>query len=345
MRNTQPTISVFMPVYNGSAFLEESVTSVLKQTYGDFELLLVDDSSTDDSLEILNSFAAADCRVRVFTKENGGIVPKSWNFILPFIEGEFIFYMSQDDLMSPDLFQKMMERQKITQCDTILPDMVFYSGNTNDRQLIGIKGNREQIIDGKCATIYSLDWLIHGFALRKTSLFSDELFPVESFNSDEFMTRKLFHNSTGVAFSEGKFLYRQNNDQAITKTFSVKNYYSLFTLLRLFNFLKDRGYDSQYTLGIFNKLIRSSLTFTILAKNNIGLRTEAQKKEVQEMLSEIKKDILAVRKSSYYNNLNDFDKTVLNVKLLLIENRLFGKFARLLLQFKYKYFTKLNVSE
>ncbi len=60
-----PAISVIMPVYNASAYLRESVGSVLGQTYGDFELICFNDASTDDSLAVLRSMSEADARVRI----------------------------------------------------------------------------------------------------------------------------------------------------------------------------------------------------------------------------------------------------------------------------------------
>jgi glycosyltransferase involved in cell wall biosynthesis len=115
-----------MPVYNGSKYLEKSIKSVLNQTYRNFELVCVDDSSIDTSYQILKDFAFKDSRIRVYKKSNGGTVPKSWNFVLPLLRGNSITYMSQDDLMSEDNLEKMLQRQNETNADCVLPDMVFY---------------------------------------------------------------------------------------------------------------------------------------------------------------------------------------------------------------------------
>lgn len=345
MKDSNPKISVFVPVYNGSAFLDESVKTILNQTYQDFELLFVDDSSTDNSVKILKKFSTEDTRIRIFEKVNGGIVPISWNFILPFMRGEFVFYMSQDDLLSPDLFAKMIETQIRTNCDTVLPDMVFYNGLSDDKVMVGLHGVRDKVIDGKSATEYSLDWDIHGFALRKKSLFDDEIFPTESFNSDEFMTRKLFHKSCGVAFSEGTFFYRQDNNQAITKTFSKKNYFTLLTLLRLFNFLRDNNYSTKLSSKILNKLIRSTFTYTALSQNNFGLRNDFDRMEIKKMLSGITQDVIKIKESKFYNELNFIDKTQLNIKLGLVESLHLKNFIVFFISLKYRFNSKLVINE
>ena len=69
-----PTISVLFPVHNAARFLRAAVDSVLTQTFDDFELLALDDGSTDQSLSILREYATNDSRVRIFSRENRGLV-------------------------------------------------------------------------------------------------------------------------------------------------------------------------------------------------------------------------------------------------------------------------------
>ena len=68
-----PQISVIVPVYNTEKYLHRCIDSILSQTFTDFEVLLIDDGSTDSSGEICDEYAAKDSRVRVFHKENGGV--------------------------------------------------------------------------------------------------------------------------------------------------------------------------------------------------------------------------------------------------------------------------------
>tara|TARA_R110001583_G_scaffold145875_1_gene297887 strand:- start:10294 stop:11346 length:1053 start_codon:yes stop_codon:yes gene_type:complete len=237
-------VSIFMPVYNGSKYLEESIASVLNQTFKNFELVCVDDSSIDDSCKIIKEFADKDSRIRLFKKANGGTVPKSWNFVLPLLKGRSITYMSQDDLMSEDNLEKMSERQKETAADCILPNMVFYYENgLNDTGRFGVNGNSEVILTNKEAVLLSLNWRIHGFALWKSKLFKNEKFPEDSFDSDEYMVRKLFYKCNKVAFCKSTFYYRQDNEQAITKSFSRRNYYSILRDYKIYRFLVDNNFD------------------------------------------------------------------------------------------------------
>lgn len=68
----QPLVSIIIPVYNVEKYLDRAIQSIKKQTYQNYEVLMVDDGSTDNSLEKLNQYAREDQRVKVFTKKNGG---------------------------------------------------------------------------------------------------------------------------------------------------------------------------------------------------------------------------------------------------------------------------------
>ena len=233
-----------MPVYNGERYLKESIESVLSQTFRDFELVCVDDSSTDDSYGILKAYSAFDARVRVFRKANGGIVPVAWNFVLPLLRGKSITYMSQDDLMSPDNLECLNKRQSETDADCVLPDMVwYYEGKTDNKVIVGVNGDRDRIISNKEAVALSLQWQIHGFGLWKAGIFKDRTFREDAFDSDELFTRESFLLCKSIAFCEGVFYYRRDNGQAITQTFDLKNYYSVLTRFRIYKLLENNGFD------------------------------------------------------------------------------------------------------
>ncbi len=94
-----PLISVIVPVYNAEKTLRQCVDSVLMQEYKDFELILVDDGSKDDSLVICDEYAKQDTRVRVFHKENGG-VSSARNLGLDNAKGEWITFIDSDDYIT-----------------------------------------------------------------------------------------------------------------------------------------------------------------------------------------------------------------------------------------------------
>jgi glycosyltransferase involved in cell wall biosynthesis len=103
-----PTVSVVMPAFNAAGFLDEAVCSILDQTFRDFEFIIVDDGSTDDTARILRKYAKADSRVRVVLQANEGMIP-ALNRGCRLARGHFIARMDADDISLPQRLEKQVE--------------------------------------------------------------------------------------------------------------------------------------------------------------------------------------------------------------------------------------------
>lgn len=121
-----PEISVIVPVYNAMDFLDVSIRSVLQQTYTDFELILVDDGSTDDSWYICKKYESMDARVRAFHIEKQG-VSAARNTGISEAKGKFIRFIDADDLIAEDSLERLIE--PIKENDGI--DLVLGNYDTN----------------------------------------------------------------------------------------------------------------------------------------------------------------------------------------------------------------------
>jgi glycosyltransferase involved in cell wall biosynthesis len=102
-----PAVSVLMPIYNAQLTLGEAVDSILAQTFSDFELIVVDDGSTDRSLEMLHQYARLDTRIRIISRPNTGIAG-ALNEAINVARGEFIARMDADDISLPTRFEKQV---------------------------------------------------------------------------------------------------------------------------------------------------------------------------------------------------------------------------------------------
>jgi glycosyltransferase involved in cell wall biosynthesis len=103
---TEPIVTVVVPIYNGSAYLAETINSLLSQTFGNFELLAVDDGSTDASSDIVRSFK--DQRVRLIQKENGGLC-KALNLGIREATAPYIARSDQDDISLPVRLERQLQ--------------------------------------------------------------------------------------------------------------------------------------------------------------------------------------------------------------------------------------------
>ncbi len=103
-----PRVSVVMPVHNGARYLAQAVESILAQTFTDFEFVIVDDGSTDDTPELLRRYEAADGRIRVYRQEKAGL-PASLNHGCRRARGAYLARMDADDIAFPDRLARQVE--------------------------------------------------------------------------------------------------------------------------------------------------------------------------------------------------------------------------------------------
>ncbi len=289
-KDIHPIISIFMPVYNGEKYLRKSIESVLNQTFKDFELVCVDDTSTDNSFSILDEYSKIDDRIIIYQKKQGGNVPKSWNFVMPKLRGEFITYMSQDDLMSPDNLSENYNRYLETGADIIVPDMIFYNEGKINKD--GIYGLKDKIISGEEAFFLSFSWKnIHGFPLYKADIIKNEIFDEKIYNSDEYVSRKCFLLSNKVAFSKGIFYYGQDNENAITKKITLNSFTTLYTD-KMIDELAQMHFGADSIQSIEMQQLRMS---RIMTQQVFYFRHKQQFSEIE------RKEIVKIIKENYRN--------------------------------------------
>lgn len=100
-------ISVIVPVYNIAPYLPDCISSILRQSYTNIEVIAVDDGSTDDSWHILEKLAEVDNRLRVIHQENGGVTKARLTGIVS-AQGEWIGFVDGDDVIEPDMYERLL---------------------------------------------------------------------------------------------------------------------------------------------------------------------------------------------------------------------------------------------
>ena len=140
-----PKISVIVPVYNTEKWLVRCLDSILAQTFTDFELLLIDDGSTDGSSAICDEYAGKDSRVRVFHKPNGG-VSSARNLGLDNAKGRWIAFADSDDIVYPCWLQNF-DNTEFENCDLKIQGVNLVSAENQDNQ---------EVVN---PIVYDADWL------------------------------------------------------------------------------------------------------------------------------------------------------------------------------------------
>ena len=123
-------ISIIVPVYNAEAYIRKCIDSLLSQTFSDFEILLIDDGSPDNSGKICDDYASIDNRVKAFHKENGG-VSSARQMGLEHAVGEYIIHADPDDWVEPDMLESLYIKAIDENADIVICDysIVYTSGN------------------------------------------------------------------------------------------------------------------------------------------------------------------------------------------------------------------------
>jgi glycosyltransferase involved in cell wall biosynthesis len=144
---SRPMISVLIPIFNGERYLQESLESIKSQTFIDFEILLIDDGSTDGSMSILKRFAQHDKRVRVISKTNSGLTD-TLNHGLLECRGNWIARMDQDDIASPKRLE--LQVKKFESDDALVlvgSDFATFDEQTQKTKLYRVPPTHEQLVE------------------------------------------------------------------------------------------------------------------------------------------------------------------------------------------------------
>lgn len=237
-----PKISIVIPVYNAEKFLVDTLDCVKNQTFTDFECVIVNDGSTDNSLEIINSYVETDERFKVITVPNNGCANIPRNIAIRNSVGEFIFNLDADDLIELDTLEKIIFRQNKTNADIVLLRMIGCEKELEGeiwRLPLSTFDMKSELsgIDACDLTIGS--WQIPCNGMFAKRILFEGVPEGPYFISDEVASRHLLYKATKIAFAETKYLYRNNND-SITRAVSPKIFDRLLTDELLEIFISER---------------------------------------------------------------------------------------------------------
>lgn len=165
-------VSVIMPCYNQSMYLNKTLECLLRQTYLFWECIVVDDGSTDNSFEIARSFAEQDSRIQVVTKNNGGSA-SARNLGLQLATGDYIQFLDADDLLDSAKFQRQLEFMKVHKLDVSYTDYSYFS---DDNALIPLcQGSKLSLFNLLCFWGITVSMSLHSFMYRADFLKKNRL--------------------------------------------------------------------------------------------------------------------------------------------------------------------------
>lgn len=235
-------ISIIVPIYNAEQYLHRCVDSILAQSHTDFELLLIDDGSKDSSGAICDEYAARDCRVRVFHKENGG-VSSARNLGLDNAQGEYITFCDADDYVGEDWLAAYGEAIS-NNVDLAIQGYYAIDGdNTVEKNLSSCQGNtieakRQLITSLMSQGMYGYLWvkLFRRAIIDKHAIRFDTQ---STFREDEqFFSECLEYTSSFIYTDRVGYYYIV---PPASKSYRGDPYYSIFPIFQSLDKVFDRN--------------------------------------------------------------------------------------------------------
>lgn len=223
-------ISVIVPIYNTEKYLIECVESLRKQTYSNIEIILVDDGSTDASIEICDEFAEKDSRVRVFHKKNEGVAVAR-NFGIQQSNGQYVVIVDSDDVAVDRMIEVLYTQIKENDADIAVGNYYIYDetdGNfyyyiIDDDYCVEVLSSQE-LIDRQAG---AWQWNSSAFIVTVAKLYKRDLFEDVSFThgrrfDDEASTHRLFLRSKKTVFiNDNLYLYRRRSGSIMRTDFDL----------------------------------------------------------------------------------------------------------------------------
>lgn len=223
----KPLLTVVIPVYNVEKYLNRCLKSILVQEWKNYDIILVDDGSTDRSPQICDDYVKAYDFISVIHKENGGL-SEARNTGLSQAKGEYVYFPDSDDWLEPDTFIALAEALESQKFDIISFNREFVKG---EEDVIVSDSVETQVFDGKDAFVQMLKHsYITGFANDKVyrkSLFTDHniQFPIGKYYEDLGTNYKLFLSAKRVYATNQKYYhYLIDNPDSITQSWNEKKF-------------------------------------------------------------------------------------------------------------------------
>lgn len=273
-------VSVIIPVYNCEQFLEECIESVIGQSYSDIEILLVNDGSTDGSLEICKKYAGYDERIHVISHDNRGVA-KTREAGLEVAKGEFITFIDSDDKIANDYLEKLYN----CICDT-KTDVVCC--NSIDENVVNKSILEDIVIDDAS---FFIAGILEGkrFAcclwakLYRYDIIKNIQFREMKYAEDSYYVTEVFQKAKNVALMKySGYFYRTNLNGAMSNSSGIQQEKDVLTLYKFLLSLCETTYPQYKAMCINNMYDR---IFNLISKASVS--TENERIEAFNIINEI----------------------------------------------------------
>lgn len=275
-------VSVIIPVYNTEDYLKECIESLVNQTLREIEILIVNDGSTDSSLEIMKEFKNKYPNIiKIFDKVNGGQA-SARNYALPFAQGEYLGFVDSDDWVDSTMYEEMYEKAEKEDADIVICDMVDHFPDRTVCYPSSRFENKFKVTPSACNKLF------------KRSLVKEDVFPVGLWYEDfEFTTMQLMKTDCISVIHKGLYHCHCREVSTMYNNNSEKNQDILVVLEHLVEYVEKNGWYEKYK-NVLEYLYIDHVLITSI--NRVQKQTNEKKKNV---INNLRKEVLKKYNSFY----------------------------------------------
>lgn len=239
-----PLISVIIPVYNVSEYIDRCLKSVVSQTYHNIEIILVDDGARDDSGKKCDDWGIRDKRISVIHKENGGL-SSARNAGLKIVQGQYIMFVDSDDVISSNIIERLYSCCNKYNADLAICDVVHIFSSTETEFSTGNKIIEYTPENAILEIWYQSSFLPSAWGkLYKKKLFENRGFTQGLVFEDIDIMHEVFWDAEKVVYCDDKLYgYVHRDDSITTKKFSRKDLDILNVTKKILLFSEDKTDD------------------------------------------------------------------------------------------------------
>lgn len=221
---SNPLISVIIPVYNIADYIQKCIDSVIKQTYKNLEIILVDDGSSDISGQICDQYSREDSRIIVFHKENGGL-SDARNYGIERAHGEFLGFVDGDDRIHPQMYEIMLSKILLEEAELVT--CWFEQRNeVSFEKTVDISSLYTKIISASEALIDIETPLVVAWnKLYKKNIFTDLRYPVGKVHEDEYVIHRIFKKCNKIVVIDYPLYFYTIRQGSIVASMNVQRIY------------------------------------------------------------------------------------------------------------------------
>lgn len=284
--NGMPLISVIIPVYNVRDYLERCLQSVVAQDYSNFEVLLIDDGSTDGSGEICEEWSGKDSRFRVFHKENGGL-SDARNYGLDRCAGEYVSFVDSDDFVEKTYLSYLYGLiRRAAGCRVSQANFRILRGDRSENNAAGDKDLILSVHDAAEAMLYHDCVDVAAWCkLYEKSVFDGLRFPAGKVFEDTFTFADVLERTDIYVYGHlPQYNYVKNPDSITTQAFREKNLEYIDAVKRMTD--RIRALFPDLEAGCVRRMNHARLSVLRYMKDCEGRYLPIRDRLRQEVLSE-----------------------------------------------------------